>query len=107
MTQVEPIFYMDPLDDPMDIDVKPYKKVHFCETIEVRYTYSREIYDRSVIDSTIVLRNRRQVNDFEWRKLFIELNQFKLYEMQVHPDSKQNTNISRIPSIQIPVFRRN
>ena len=119
MTQVGSVFHMDPCSehdqeheheqwyDPMDIDIKIPKKVHFSEVVEVRYTYSREVYDRSVIDSVVVLRNRHKVNDFEWRKLFIELNQFKIYEMRVHPNSKENTILSKIPPIQIPSFQAN
>lgn len=96
MTQM--IFNMD-MD--IDMDMAIAKRVRFSDQIEIGYTYSREIYDRSIIDSVIVLRNRRQLNDIEWRKIFIELNQFKIYEMQIHPDSKNYTSISKIPSICI------
>lgn len=98
MTQL--IFNMEFIDDPMDIDPIP-KKVRFCETVQVGYTYSRESYDRSVGESAVVLRNTKKLNDFEWRRIFIELNQFKIYEMIIHPSSKNNTCISKIPSLQI------
>lgn len=92
------------IDDPMDIDdiyISKPKQVRFSETVEIKYTYSREVYDRSIIDSAMVLKSRRQLNDFEWRRIFIELNQFKIYEMRIHPDSKKNTSLSKIPSLQI------
>lgn len=92
--------------DAMDIDSEPYadkrKKVRFSETIEIKYTYSCDVYDRSVIHSPSFLRSKRLLNDFDWRKIFIELNQFKIYEMQIHPDSKNYTSIAKIPSIYIP-----
>jgi hypothetical protein len=96
----EPSTLLPTLSNDPTVDKR--KKVSFSETIEIKYTYSHEVYDRSVINSPSFLRSRRLLNDFEWRKIFIELNQFKIYEMQIHPDSKNYTSIAKIPSIYIP-----
>jgi hypothetical protein len=84
----------------MDIEIeKKSKKVTFSPTITYYKTYSRKQYDRSSIRSTIYQRMRREITDFEWRKIFVDLNTYKSNEMIVHPSAKTNNSISKIPPI--------
>lgn len=71
----------------MDIDVKIQKKVQFSDKIEINYTYSKEQYDRSIINSTFVMRYRKKINDHQWKLILMELNHYKLYEMELHPSN--------------------
>jgi hypothetical protein len=83
----------------MDIDSKPVKNVTFSETVKIGYTYNKEEYDRKSIDSILLLKSKNQISSFQWRQVFVELNQFKIYEMPIHPDSKPNTNLCKIPCL--------
>lgn len=87
--------------DPMDIDSpKPkQKKVSFSENITYHETYSRKQYDRSCIYSAMYLRCRRKISDFEWRKIFVDLNRYKLQEMDVHPLTKNNISVTKIKNM--------
>lgn len=86
----------------MDIEkTSKSKKVTFSPDIICYKTYSRKQYDRSSIRSTIYQRMRREINDFEWRKIFVDLNNYKTNEMIVHPNAKSNNSISNIPNESI------
>lgn len=77
------------MSSAMEIDIdRTTKKVTFSSKIVYHKTYSRKQYDRSSISSTIYQRMRREINDFEWRKIFVDLNNYKANEMIVHPSAK-------------------
>lgn len=72
------------------------KTVRFSEKVEYNCTYTKKEYDRSPIYSTIYLKCMKRITPFEWRKIFVELNKYKLYEMEIHPKSKGNIQFAKL-----------
>lgn len=73
---------------------------------KIEYTYSKDEYDRKPIDSFYnfkyiqkMMKNsclnisRYYIN--EWNKIFRELNNYKMFEMEIHKDSINNLNIHK------------
>jgi len=56
-------------------------------------TYSVFEYDRLPICSILYLRNFNQINDKEWKDIFLKLNFFKTREMIVHNKSICNIRL--------------
>ncbi len=59
-------------------------------------TYSSIEYDRFQIESIIYMKSYNRITPTEWKKLFIELNEYKLNEMISHEDSVKNIQIYKI-----------
>jgi hypothetical protein len=70
------------------------KKVTFNLNNIVYTTYSSEEYDRHIIECVLYRRSYNKISDYEWNKIFIELNNYKTNEMIVHKDSIQNIKLS-------------
>lgn len=56
-------------------------------------TYSILEYDRIPIDSILYLRCYKKISDYEWFKIFENLNYFKTREMIVHKESVENIKL--------------
>ena len=60
---------------------------------EICETYSIFEYDREPICSVLYLRKCNEINDKEWKDIFIKLNLFKIREMIVHIKSICNIKL--------------
>lgn len=56
-------------------------------------TYSILEYDRIPIDSILYLRCYKKISDYEWLKIFENLNYYKTREMIVHKESVENIRL--------------
>lgn len=70
------------------------KSVRFnLDNIQFYDTYSNDEYDRYPIDSVLYLKSYNKISDFDWKKIFYNLNIFKICEMIVHKSSMNNTQL--------------
>jgi hypothetical protein len=66
---------------------------------KVHTTYSDSEYDRMQIDSVIYKKCYNKISTAEWKEIIDHLNHYKLYEMIIHQQSIQNTQIHDINNI--------
>lgn len=64
------------------------KTVSFNDIDDVYITYSPKEYRRDQIKSTKVKFDDRKIPPNIWKSIFIELDLYKLQEMQVHDESR-------------------
>jgi hypothetical protein len=64
------------------------KNVSFDENIDIYRTYSSDEYCRLQINSTKVKFEDKKIPPQVWRSIFVQLDLYKLREMQVHDQSK-------------------
>ena len=58
----------------------------------VHETFSSLEYDRHSIDSILYQKAYNRISHSEWMKVFVDLNNYKKYEMVVHEKSLQYIN---------------
>jgi len=63
------------------------KSVKFNNNVIEHITYSPREYDRHPIDSVLYKRSYNRVSDQEWNNIYVILDIYKLYEMNVHKDA--------------------
>lgn len=67
------------------------KRVNFnLNNNKIFITYSNQEYDRSIIDHVLYRRAYRRISDEEMHAIYVNLDLYKLYEMNVHKDSIKN-----------------
>lgn len=66
------------------------KLVKFNDNIIKHVTYSADEYSRHPIDSVLYRRSYNRVSDQEWNNIYVILDIYKLYEMNVHKDAFKN-----------------
>lgn len=74
------------------------KKVTFADTTSIFITYSKDVYDRHSIDHVLYRRVYQRVSDQEWNNIYIMLDIYKLYEMNVHKDAFKNNQYHTKPN---------
>lgn len=67
------------------------KKVSFSDTASIGITYSNEEYDRLCIDHVLYRKAYKKISDEEINAIYVNLDLYKLYEMNVHKSSIGNT----------------
>jgi hypothetical protein len=72
------------------------KSVNFNENPKIYITYSSEEYSRFPIYYTKLKWQHRRIPPHLWKSIFIKLDLYKLYEMEVHEESKINTRYHSI-----------
>ena len=66
------------------------KSVKFNSNHIEYITYSSAEYDRHSIKHVVYLKAQKKISDQEMNQIYILLDIYKLYEMDVHKDSFQN-----------------
>ena len=64
------------------------KNVSFNENVDIFNTYSSDDYCRLQINSTKVKFEDKKIHPKLWKSIFVQLDLYKLQEMQVHDKSK-------------------
>ena len=64
--------------------IKSTKTVKFNDQLSYHYTYNSREYPRNIIDSVHYRLVRGEVKQFDMKKIYHDLRNYKLFEMPVH-----------------------